>query len=452
MAEKEKEVNNDQDDRNPNHVRDLIFTALSITEYTQIPMLFLGNPGIAKTTGVRLWAETYGYRVTTLIGTQRVAEEILGYMVNDTGEKRLITYTPDWFDEVVENKKAGFKTLLFIDELSQAPDNVQGAMLQLIFDRRVGGRANYLPDDCLVVSAANYKGNIPPQCGIQAPTLNRFCIVNVNPIDGIGLITEFLQSEEERKDKIPVFGRVEISPRIEDTARKVLKDTLAILFSTYCRKDDKEMTLDVNNTNFSDIFDQPGPIHNFITGRTVHYMYKLVIGFIHLRLIRKIHKEIIANLVLGLGGLGTNTFKNEKQKEDFQTSLLTGFQKILRRSVESNMEEINSVELDFTDKTIEEGISMWMRSQESNGNINDINLQRLMELIRKNYGSSETKMTATLTKNWDSKRVLGDLQKLNTLAGYLKSAQMMEIGPLVKELEVIAASWDTYKTAILNSI
>jgi hypothetical protein len=445
------QTNENNENKNTNEIRDLIFTALALTEHSKVPILFLGNPGIAKTSGVRLWAETYGYKVTTLIGTQRVAEEILGYMVNDTGEKRLITYTPDWFDEILENKKAGYKTLLFVDELSQAPDNVQGAMLQLIFDRRVGGRNNFLPEDTVVVSAANYKGNIPPQCGIQAPTLNRFCIVNIQPTDGVALIDEFLQSKEEREANLPIFQNVTISEKIEETVRVTLKEYLTHLVKTYCTKSDNEAGLDFGNTQFSEIFDQPGNIYNFLTGRTIHYMYKMAVSMIHLGIVRQSHKNRIKNICLGLGGLGTNTFKNEKDREEFEISLCSSFQKTLRRSVESNAVEINSVELDYSGKTIEKCISDWMRYQESKGKINDVNLARLLKLIDEVYGAEVSKMEKKISV-WDNNHTLGDLQKIETLTNYLKSAKISEIIPIVKRLEIIVNAWEAYKAAILSNL
>jgi len=440
--------------RNPNEIRDLIYTCLSLTEYTKVPILFLGNPGIAKTTGVRTWAAAHNYRVTTLIGTQRVAEEILGYMVNDTGEKRLITYTPDWYDEIAENAKAGFKTLLFIDELSQAPDNVQGEMLQLIFDRKVGGRANFLPEDCLVVSAANYKGNIPPQCGLQAPTLNRFCIINVMPQDGIGLVDEFLQSPEEMVAKIPVFQNTPISPKIEASARKILRENLNYLFQTYGMADNAKdgASLDIRNTNFSDIFDQPGEIYNFLTGRTIHYMYKMALGLIHYGLVRKVNKSIVHAVCKGLGGLGTNTFHSDKERSDFELALITGFQKVLRKSVEENMNEINATELNFKGKALDKCISDWMRHQESNGNINDANLHKLVALIEKEYDPSAAGMTTNIVNNFNSTKFLTDMQKIDTLHNYIKNAQLVDIAPIVKKLSIIIAAYDAYKVAVLSNL
>jgi len=452
MAENINESQNDEFVRNPNEVRDMIFMALSITEYSKVPMLFLGNPGIAKTTGVRLWAEIYGYKVTTLIGTQRVAEEILGYMVNDTGERKLVTYTPDWYDEIMDNKKAGYKTLLFVDELSQAPDNVQGAMLQLIFDRKVGGRNNILPDDCLVVSAANYKGNIPPQCGLQAPTLNRFCIVNVDPVDGVGLVQEFTQSEEERRENIPVMADIPISPKIEETVRKILRETLTTLFTSYSKKDGQEMNLDIHNQDFADMFDKPGKIYNFISGRTIAYSVKIALAAIHLNIVRKAHKNFVNNIILGLLGLGTNTFNSEKSQKDFQTSITIAFQKLLRRSIESNVNEINASEIDFNGKNIDKNISDWLRYVESaQGSVRDINLTRLIKKIKTEYPTDTAGMEKVI-KSWNNTKMLNDLQKIDTLLQNLKATQIPELGPVVKDLSVTVNAYEGYKAAALTGL
>jgi hypothetical protein len=442
----------DVTERNPNYIRDLIFITLSLAEKTKVPFLYMGNPGIAKTTGVRLWSELNKYRVTTLIGTQRVAEEILGYMVNDTGEKKLITYTPDWYDEIIENKKDGYKTLLFVDELSQAPDNVQGAMLQLIFDRRVGGRANYLPEDTLVVSAANYKGNIPVQCGIQAATLNRFCIINVEPQDGIGLVTEFLQTEEERRADLPVFSYCELSPTISNSVRTNLKSALMNLFSSFT-----DSCLDFKNQSFNELFDQPGPVYNFISGRTISYTERIMEGMIQLGIVRKHFKPTVVNIFLGLMGRGTNTFKDPEDKEDgdfnqFKIKLIARLQTAVRLSVESNMSEINATEINYKKKNIDGNISDWMRYAESAGGIvYDKNLDRLMDKIKAEYPTTVTGME-NIINSWDNTKMLNDLQKITTLRNTLKSFNMIELEGNIKILGIIKEAYEGYLTVARDAI
>lgn len=445
--------------RNPNHIRDLIFVSLSLTERSKVPILFLGNPGIAKTTGVRLWSELNKYRVTTLIGTQRVAEEILGYMVNDTGEKKLITYTPDWFDEIIENKKAGFKTLLFVDELSQAPDNVQGAMLQLIFDRKVGGRNNYLPEDCLVVSAANYKGNIPPQCGLQAPTLNRFCIINVEPLDGVGLVTEFLQTEEERVKNLPAFAYAEITPTIQASIQSNLKEALLNLFSFYSPKEDggQDSSLNFKNTNFAEIFDREGPIYNFVTGRTISYLERMSEAMIYLGIIRKEYKIVVQNVIFGLMGLGTNNFKDPYNKEEgdffqWRFKLANRVQGALRRSIEDNLNEINATEINYKGKSLDKCISEWLRFADSSGGvIYDKNLTRLLTLIKQNYPIDVEGMSKVIN-TWDNVKMMNDLQKITTLYNNLKAYQGVELENDTLILGIIKESYAGYLSVARDEI
>ena len=451
MAETEKTANVELP-RNPNEIRDTIFSALSLTEYTKVPVLFLGNPGIAKTTGVRLWSEMYGYKVTTLIGTQRVAEEILGYMVNDTGERRLITYTPDWFDEIQENKAEGYKTLLFVDELSQAPDNVQGAMLQLIFDRRVGGRSNFLPEDTVVVAAANYKGNIPPQCSIQAPTLNRFAIINIQPRDGIALVEEFTQSEDERRSNLPVFANATITPQIEESVNKILRETLTTLFTTYAKKDGQEMNLNINNQDFADMFDKTGNIYNFISGRSISYLSRIALGLIHLNIVRKSNINFVNNVVLGLVGLGTNTFNSERAQADYEFTITTAFQKLLRRAVESNMSDVNAMEISYKGKNIDKNISDWMRYTETaSGSVNDQNLAKLIQKIKTEYPTTTMGMAKTI-KAWDNTRMLNDLQKIDTLLTNLKATAVPGIQDHVRVLTTVVTAYEGYKAAALMEL
>jgi hypothetical protein len=448
--------------RNPNYIRDLLFVSLSLAEATAkekeyVPPLFMGNPGIAKTTGVRLWAEINKYRVTTLIGTQRVAEEILGYMVNDLGEKKLVTYTPDWFDEIQENSKDGFKTLLFVDELSQAPDNVQGAMLQLIFDRRVGGRSNFLPDDCLVVAAANYKGNIPAQCGLQAPTLNRFSIINVEPQDGVGLVTEFLQTEEERRANLPAFTYTEISPTISESILKNLKSAMLNLVSLYAKDDEQDATLDFKNQNYADIFDRPGPLYNFITGRTIAYLYREMKAMVYLGIIRKEYKAVVVNVFLGLAGLGTNTFKDPENKVDgdfnqYKIKLISRLQGAVRRAVEDNLNEINATEINYKGITVEKSISKWLMYADTQGGvIYDKNLKNLMVVIKDAYPTDVVGMEAVITK-WDNSKMLNDLQKITTLHNSLKAYQMIELESNIKDLAFIKESYEGYLTVARDEI
>jgi hypothetical protein len=172
---------------------------------------------------------------------------------------------------------------------------------------------------------------------------------------------------------------------------------------------------------------------------------------IHLGIVRKIHIDRIRNICLGLAGLGTNSFSSVKDAEDFRTSLVTGFQKVIRKSVEANMSEINAIEIDYKNKPIEKNISDWMRYQESKGKINDVNLINLLKKIETEYSPETNKMKDRLTKN-EPNKILADLQKIETLTNFLKTSQVTEIVPIIKKLEIIVNTYEAYKTAILASL
>jgi hypothetical protein len=47
-----------------------IFNAIELAGKTQVPVMFISNPGEGKTTAVELWAQANGYHCEVLIGSQ----------------------------------------------------------------------------------------------------------------------------------------------------------------------------------------------------------------------------------------------------------------------------------------------------------------------------------------------------------------------------------------------
>jgi len=178
----------------------------------------------------------------------------------------------------------------------------------------------------------------------------------------------------------------------------------------------------------------------------------MVLGLIHFGIMRKIHKQLIQSVIFGLAGLGTNTFSAKKQRDDYEIALMTTFQKILRRSVEENMQEINSIELNLAGKNIDQCISEWMRAYESGGDINDINLHRIIEMINKKYTNTPDGMAKVLTIGFNKVNFLNELQKIEQLANFLNKSKIAEIKPLVKDLVTTINTYNSYKTAIINQI
>lgn len=107
-------------------------------------VLLMGAPGVAKTSVVQQVADNLGKKLVTVILSQKAPEHITGYPYIDNGIMRYAK--PDWFPT-----EPG--AVLFIDEIGQCPIAVQNVAMQLIHERRVG--PHVLPDDCVVIAAAN---------------------------------------------------------------------------------------------------------------------------------------------------------------------------------------------------------------------------------------------------------------------------------------------------------
>ena len=203
------EINSEAVTGTKNINAEIIMTAIEASRRSKVPVLFFGNPGQGKTATINAWAEENGYHVETLIGSHYSQDEILGFPVNN-GKDYLEILEPEWYHNIMEAKKAGKPTVLFLDELSMTPGNVQGSLLQLCFERKIRGNKS-LPEDCIVLSAANYKKNLPGWAEIIAPELNRFCIINLLPGSpngdilsaSLAVVKEFTQSLYTPKVNVP---------------------------------------------------------------------------------------------------------------------------------------------------------------------------------------------------------------------------------------------------------
>jgi hypothetical protein len=289
-----------------NPVRDKIETAITISRHSGVPVLLLGNPGLAKSTVTANWAQRNGYMLETLIGSRFTQEEILGFQarVEQEGEQTLEIIPPFWYRHIVEQEKQGIPALLFLDELSTAEENVQGALLQLIFDRTIGG-GKLLPASTLVVSAANYKENIPYRFNIIAPVLNRFCLVNLSYDTNESFLGEFLQDDAGMCREVPVFQAVPVPDAHRKRIRDGLKIMLAALFA--------ETGVNINHRNYQKIYERP-LVYNFISGRTVSYLYRVTVSFFAHGLSMPQHGDIMREMVYGLVGAGSASFDKDGER------------------------------------------------------------------------------------------------------------------------------------------
>jgi MoxR-like ATPase len=170
--------------KNLNNINVQMFTQLKVAEKSKVPVFFIGAVGAGKTTSVYMFAKVRGYEVVLLRGNSETNETIIGYSVAPKEVSKdhpmaAVHLRPDWFEKILDNHKAGKKTLLLLDEMNTANEFVQAALLHLVFERKVGNED--LPEDTLIVSAGNYSGNVSSTMSMMGPTLNRWCIINIVP-------------------------------------------------------------------------------------------------------------------------------------------------------------------------------------------------------------------------------------------------------------------------------
>lgn len=303
---------------NKNQLRDTIVTAIEASRRSQVPVLFFSNPGYGKTTTIKNYANKIGYHVESLIGSQFSQDEILGFQAN-TGAGHLEVLEPQWYSRIMAAKAEGKASILFLDELSTVSGRVQGALLQLCFEREIRG-GKKLPEDCVVVSAANYKQNLPSYSEIIAPQLNRFAVINLlanenNDLmsNAFSVVDEFIQDFKETEIEIPTFADKTLSA--EESAELVTRVNMAFknLFKVYTQTKDISIGhLDMRNISYDGIYDRGDDLPevlNFVSGRTLSYYTRLVKSLIEMGIDST--NDIYKKFVDGLIGLGTNSWEED---------------------------------------------------------------------------------------------------------------------------------------------
>ena len=122
----------------------------SLSEKIPATMVW-GAPGVGKSTMVKTLAKDKGIGFVDVRLAQMESIDIRGIPVPDK-ERKVV----DWFPSAIfpkDNSKGG---IIFLDELSSAPKDVQVAAYELILDRQLGGGDIYkVPSKWIIVAAGN---------------------------------------------------------------------------------------------------------------------------------------------------------------------------------------------------------------------------------------------------------------------------------------------------------
>lgn len=294
----------------------MICDCLEISKRSNVPMLFLSNPGVGKTTAVKKYGEINGYNVVELRGNQSSPEDILGFYVNNPKTKALELKFPSWFTRIVDGKKP---TILFIDEITTANEFTQAALLKLIFDREID--TVKLPNNCLIVAAGNYISNLSNSFGLIAPMLNRFCIINIT------------------MENNNIYDYLKIKPSIDcryvyqsnsvknDEVEHMVSTYLQALFDTFNIKRTPEFYLDLQNKDFSKMNEMDTNIYGILSPRTAHYLTKCTKAIVETK--DQLDKSTIDEIVKGLIGAGTLTFQNAGYIKSYHNQLIDIYHKML---------------------------------------------------------------------------------------------------------------------------
>ncbi|WP_324192996.1 AAA family ATPase [Nocardia transvalensis] len=134
----------------------------------------MGDPGVGKSSVVKTLAAAQQVPCEIVLGTIRDPADIGGYP-RDRGDDEIVLIPGRWAKRL---RDAG-RGYLFLDELTTCPPAVQGAMLSVVLDKKVGDLE--LPKDVIVVAGANPPGAAAGGYELEPPLANRFCHIPFAP-------------------------------------------------------------------------------------------------------------------------------------------------------------------------------------------------------------------------------------------------------------------------------
>lgn len=372
-----------------------ILESIDISRNSGVPVLYFSNPGYGKTTTINKWAKANNYHVESLIGSQFSQDEILGFQVNNNGVLEVLE--PEWYRRIIKAKENGQPSVLFLDELSMCAPSTQGALLHLCFAKEIRG-GKKLPEDCLVLAAANYKDNLPEYCEIIAPQINRFCVVNLDNKDKCptDILMEFTSNFGDGKDLddyiAPSFETNVDEAKIMSSIRK----ELASLFMEYNNPDNSWGHISLENQNISCAYEPiENRVYNFISGRTISYFTRIMKSVMTSN--KKLEMlDTVKLMSAGLIGGGTFSWDEDEEARNKQVKKFNSrISKMINKLV-TEVDDTRKIKKEETVETsaLNAATQMYFKDQISESDFSEIlNNQQLDEEWLKNIEEESFRRT-----------------------------------------------------------
>lgn len=215
------------------------------------PVLFISEPGLGKTTTIKNYCEEKNYPLVTLLTSQYSPEDVAGFPVRD--RNKIIKLDPDWLDGIKKHYKENSDTplVLFLDEITTASRATQGAILSLIFDRRVN---DYIfPDNLIILSAGNRPIDLLEESEILIdPVKTRFAIIELNPkLDDYISFVDLSSNDKKFIELLKnIITELYLSRDIKDDYNpRSVKNSFSgrgiFYLTSYLSKNKKEITFDI---------------------------------------------------------------------------------------------------------------------------------------------------------------------------------------------------------------
>lgn len=141
---------------------------------TGIIPLLISSPGSGKTSLVKDIAQEMNANLIQLRLNNMAPEEILGLQFIDQENKKTIRFSPKWLPN--EDGSDG-DTIIFLDELMQAPDEYRKGIMSALLERYLGDKK--IPDNCYFIAAGNSSEDGSNVYDLDSATAARFAILKL---------------------------------------------------------------------------------------------------------------------------------------------------------------------------------------------------------------------------------------------------------------------------------